>query len=504
MRKGSIIVTALVLLLALLFVSTSSLADYKEVIVAQGVDATTMIPNMQSVTSTNNVLEHIYDTLVWRNEDLEIIPALATHWDIIDDRTWDFHLRQDVKWHDGEEFTAYDVKYTLDYILDPDNASQYAPYHVLVDRVQVMDDHRVRFITKEPHPLLLARLSMTQIFAEHYMEAHDTEYLSHNPMGTGPFTFVEWVKDERVVMEKNPDHWRGAPEIDRIVFRPVPEASTRIAELLTGNVDVIVNVPPHQISTIDESQEARVGTVSSVRVIFLGINTTIEGPMQDARVRQALNYAINREIIIEAILEGLGTPLAPGGLSNYHFGYDPEIEIFPYDPEKAKDLIAEAGYPEGFSLHVMIPDGRYVMDREVGEAVVGMLEGIGLDVTYEVLEWGVYFGHIQERTLSHLYLLGWGGATVDAEGTLGPLLYSGNPLSFYSNEEVDALIDKGRTVVDPQRRQAIYSDLSNLLKEEAPWVYMHQQMDIYGLSNRLNWEPRPDERLWMYTADVVD
>lgn len=495
---------AALLVLFLVFVLAAPVAAIKEVVVAQGVDATTLIPNMQSVTSTNNILEHIYDTLVWRSEDLEIIPALATHWDIIDDLTWDFHLREGVLWHDGEEFTAQDVKYTLDYILDPANASQYAPYHVLVDRVEVIDDYRVRFITKEPHPLLLARLSMTQIFAEHYMEAHSTEYLSHNPMGTGPFQFVEWVKDERVVMEKNPNHFRGAPEIHRLIFRPVPEASTRIAELMTGNVDVIVNVPPHQIDTIASSPLARVGSVSSVRVIFLGINTTIEGPMQDPRVRQGLNYALNREIIIEAILEGLGTPLAPGGLSNYHFGYDPEIEIFPYDPEKAQDLFAQAGYPQGFSLHLMIPDGRYMMDREVGEAVAGMFQEVGLDVTYEVLEWGVYFGHIQERTLSHLYLLGWGGATVDAEGTVGPLLYSGNPLSFYSNPEVDALIDKGRTVVDPEERQNIYSQLSRLLREEAPWVYLHQQMDVYGLSNRLQWEPRPDERLWMYTARVED
>lgn len=502
MRKHVVVV--LVLFILVFLSSSVVMASEKEVVVAQGVDATTMIPNMQSVTSTNNVLEHIYDTLVWRSEDLEIIPALATHWDIVDDLTWDFHLRQGVLWHDGEEFTARDVKYTLDYILDPANASQYAPYHVLVDRVEVMDDYRVRFITKEPHPLLLARLSMTQIFAEHYMEAHDTEYLAHNPMGTGPFQFVEWVKDERVVMERNPHHFRGAPEIHRLIFRPVPEASTRIAELMTGNVDVIVNVPPHQIETIEASDRARVGSVSSVRVIFLGINTTIEGPMQDPLVRQALNYAINREIIIEAILEGLGTPLAPGGLSNYHFGYDPEIPIFPYDPEKARELIAQAGYPNGFSLHLMIPDGRYMMDREVGEAVAGMLQAIGLEVTYEVLEWGVYFGHIQGRTLGHLYLLGWGGATVDAEGTVGPLLYSGNPLSFYSNPRVDALIDKGRTVVDPEERQAIYSQLSRLLREEAPWVYLHQQMDVYGLSNRLLWEPRPDERLWMYTAQLAD
>ncbi len=494
--------TALALVLLLAAALTAPAAAASQIVVAQGVDATTMIPNMESVTSTNNVLEHIYDTMVWRDENLVIEPALAVSWETPDDLTWIFHLREGVYWHDGTPFTAADIKYTLDYILDTDNASQYRPYHVLIEEVEVIDDLTVRITTEAPHPLMLARLSMTQIFAKHHMEAHDRTYLASNPLGTGPYTFVEWVRDERIVLERNEDHWRGPAAVERIIFRPIPESSTRIAELSTGNVDVIVNVPPHQMATVDNIAGAGVATVPSVRVIFLGINTENEGPWQNKLVRQALNYALNREIIIEAILDGLGTLLAPGGLSNYHFGFDPTVEPFPYDPDKAQELMAEAGYPDGFEINIVIPDGRYAMDREVGEAIVGMLRNIGLTVNYEILEWGVYVGRINAREMSDLYLLGWGGATVDAEGTFGPLLRSGNPLSYFSNEEVDSLILAGATTVDPDARMAIYAELHRLLKEEAPWVYLHQQEDIYGLADRLNWDPRADERLWMYYATL--
>jgi len=500
--KGYRCLIAVLVLALLASAAAAPAAAQSRIVLAQGVDATTMIPNMESVTSTNNVLEHVYDTLVWRDEDLVIEPALAVSWETIDDLTWEFQLRDDVYWHDGTPFTAADVKYTLDYILDEDIGSQYRPYHALIEEVEVIDDHNVRIITEAPHALMLARLSMTQIFAKHYMEEHDTSYLASNPMGTGPYRFVEWVRDERIVLERNEEHWRGPAEIEEIVFRPIPESSTRIAELSTGNVDVIVNVPPHQIPAVEDAAAARIATVPSVRVIFLGINTENEGPWQDKRVRQALNYALDREVLIEAILEGLGTPLAPGGLSTYHFGYDDSIEPFPFDPEKAQALLEEAGYPDGFELDMMIPDGRYAMDREVGEAIVGMYRNLGLDVNYEVLEWGVYVGRINERDMSDLYLLGWGGATVDAEGTFGPLLKSGNPLSYFSHDEVDRLIEAGATTVDPDERLEIYSELHELLREEAPWVYLHQQEDIYGLSDRLDWEPRADERLWMYPASL--
>lgn len=492
-----------------MFAPSPAAAAEKVVVVAQGVDATTMIPDMESVTSTTNVLENIYDTLVWRTPDLELEPALATDWRAIDDLTWEFTLRRGVKWHDGTEFTAEDVKFTLDYIMDPSVGSQFAAYFTPLDRVEVVDDYTVRFITKDPFPLLLARLSMTQIMSKKYMESHSKEYLATHPMGTGPFRFVEWVKDERIVLEKNPDHWRGAPDIDRLIFRPIPESSTRLAELLTGQVDVITNVSPDHLEDIERSRVARVSRVPSLRVIYMNIDTLSPGPLQNPKVRQAINYAIDREAIIDALLGGNGQPLKSGGLSPYHFGHVADSEGFTYDPDRARQLLAEAGYPNGFPIHVIAPSGRYLRDRDVAEAVAGFLEDIGLDVSYNVYEWGVYWGMISDRKASgrkagDLALLGWGGATVDAEGTFGPLLYSKAPLSWFSHEEVDRLIDAGRTTVDVNERLDVYRQLISLLDEEAPWLYLYQQMDLYGVSNRIDWEARADERLWMYPVRVLD
>ncbi|MCX5907312.1 MAG: ABC transporter substrate-binding protein [Deltaproteobacteria bacterium] len=242
---------------------------------------------------------------------------------------------------------------------------------------------------------------------------------------------------------------------------------------------------------------SRVGKVPSSRVIFMAFDTTKGGGVADKKVRQAIAQAIDLDTILKKILEGnalrLGTPF-----TKYHFGYDPEIKPYSYNLEKAKKLLAEAGYAKGFDLTLNSPSGRYLNDKEVSEAVVGDLRKAGINATVKISEWGTYMSMLYAHKGAPAYLLGWGGATFDADATLFPLLRTNQVLSHYSNPDLANMIENGRSIMDRAKRQKIYSDAAKLLKEDAAWAFSYQQMDIYGVNERVIWQPRPDEKLFVY------
>lgn len=509
--------TALVLVLALLVVALagcgSGSGEKKEsgtpaksgpsgqVVVAQGVDATTMDPAMHAETPTGNIQRNIFDPLILRNRDMKLEPGLALSWKTLDDRTWEIVLRQGVKFHDGTPFTAKDVKFTLERIINPDQKSPRRSNLEAIEKVEVVDDYKVKITTKAPYPILPARLADELIVPADYVKKVGDAEFAKKPIGTGPYKFVKWVKDEQVVLEANTEYWRGAPAIKTVIFRPIPETSTRIAELQTGAVDIIVNVPPDQVQTLESGSNTRVSTAPSSRVIFIGFVTNKGGPLANPKVRQAINYAVDVDSIIKNILKGNGYRVA-SPLTTAHFGYNPTVKPYPYDPAKAKALLKEAGYPDGLELTMDSPNGRYLMDKEIAEAVVGQLAQVGIKVKLSVLEWGVYVKKIMAKELTGMYLLGWGNTTFDADGTLYPLLRSGQRFSYYENPKLDKLLDEARSIIDEKKRLADYQEAVKIINEDAAWLFLHQQRDIYGVSKRLDWEARPDELLWMYEAKL--
>ena len=493
MKRGIFVIHVLVGVLLSLGLASGAAKD--TIVIAQGVDPTTLDPQNHYETPAFNVLLNIYETLLLRSDDMKIQPLLATSYKLIDDNTWEFRLRKGVKFQNGEEFNAAAVKFSLERISDPKNKMKQTTLQGVVERIDIIDDFTVRIVTKKPYPYLDAQLGhIGAIMPPKYVQEKGPAYVAANPIGTGPYKLVRWVKDDQLLLEANENYWGGAPRIKKVIFRPIPEATTRVAGLQTQELDLIVNIPPHLSRLMDWKGRSHVAKVPSSRVIFMAFDTTRGGPVADKRVRQAIAQAIDLDTIIRKVLEGNAIKLAVP-FTKYHFGYDPQITPYAYNPEKAKKLLAEAGYSKGFDLLLHSPNGRYLNDKEVAEAAVGDLRKIGINATVKINEWGTHMTMLYAHNGSPSHILGWGGASFDADATLFPMLRTGQVLSHYSNPALDELIEQARSIMDRNKRQKLYTEASKLFHEEVPWAFCYEQIDIYGVSERVNWKPRADEKL---------
>ena len=490
----------LALIFAMLFLvmgfSLALARDKDTLIIAQGVDPTTMDPHNHMETPAWNLIYNIFDQLLQRDPNIKIEPLLAQSYKAVNDLTWEFKLRKGVKFHNGEDFNASAVKFTLERMADPTQKLRQTVFQGIIDRVDVVDDYTVRIITKKPYPVMDAMLCIYgQPVPPKYFQEKGAVHFATNPIGTGPYKFVKWIKDDQILLEANEQYWRGAPKIKKVIFRPIPEATTRVAGLQTQELDIIVNIPPHLMRLMDWKGRSFVSKVPSVRVIFMAFDTTKGGPVTDKRVRQAIAHGINMENNIKKILEGNGVLLG-SPLTDKHFGYDPTLKPYPYDPEKAKKLLAEAGFANGFDFVFNSPNGRYLNDKEIAEAVVGDLRKIGINATVKTHEWGTYMNTMMYGHNAYpAYLLGWGNTSFDGDFTINPLMRTGMILSNVSFPKLDALIDQGISTMDPKKRKQIYAEASKIIKEEVPWAWAYQQMDIYGVNERVNWKARTDEKL---------
>ncbi len=463
-------------------------------VIAQGVDPSTLDPQDHYESTAFNVLLNMYETLFLRDDQMKLQPLLATYSKIVDDTTWEFGLRRGVTFHNGEPFNAAAVKFSLERFSDPKSKLKQTTLQGIIRTVEVVDDFTVRVITAKPYPYLDAQLGhIGAIMAPRHTQEKGKDISAH-PVGTGPYRFVRWVRDDHLVMEANEKYWGGVPRIKRVIFRPIPEATTRVAGLQTQEVDLIVNIPPHLSKLMDWKGRSRVAKVPGTRVIFLAFDNTQGGPVADRRVRQAIAQSIDMDKIIKKILDGNGIKLGIP-LTKNHFGYDPNIPPYAYDPEKAKKALAESGYAQGFDLTLNSPSGRYLNDREVAEAVAGDLRKVGLNAAVKVHEWGTYMTMLYAHKGGPSFLLGAGGVTLDADGTLFINFRSGQVYSHYQNPQFDALLDEARATLDSRKRQKLYSQALQIYRDEVICAFCYQQVDIYGMSERLNWKPRSDEKL---------
>jgi peptide/nickel transport system substrate-binding protein len=490
--------------------STASAQDRartKEVVIGLGAEPRTMLAVTIVDWTTNNMLEHIYDRLLDRDaKTFQPKPMLAESWRIVNDTTWEFKLRKGVKFHNGEPFTAASVKATVDYALDPASKSHYATasYWGPVKEVQVVDDHTVRFVTHKPWPNLVDHASLTNalIMPAKALKELGPQKLGERPIGTGPFRFVEWKRDERLVLERSPDYWQGAADVSRVTFRFIPEFSARMAALLSGEIDIMKDVPPHVVEAVERSGRAKVRATVSSRINYLALVNLKPGPMQDLRVRRAMNHAVNVDELITQVLKGRATrmcgPLAPANVD-----YGP-ADCYPHDPQRAISLLKEAGHdPAKMQLTLDTPSGRYPLDKDLSLAIAAQLQRVGIRVNVVVNEWGTHLDKIKNRNTGDMFFLGWGPA-LNGQGTIQPLFRHDQTYSSYGNNKViDDKIARAVTVMDPKARAQAYAELQRLLRDEAPWVFLWQQHDLYGVAGHIEWTPRADEKVWMYDAKVV-
>ncbi|PYN45143.1 MAG: hypothetical protein DME00_23140 [Candidatus Rokuibacteriota bacterium] len=479
----------------------------KEIVVGFGAEPRTMLAVTIVDWTTNNMLEHIYDRLLDRDaKTFKPKPMLAESWRIVNDTTWEFKLRKGVKFHNGEPFTAQSVKATIEYALDPATKSHYAAaaYWSLVKEVQVVDDFTVRFVTKQPWPNLVDSAASTNslMMPAKALKELGPQKLAEKPIGTGPFRFVEWKRDERLVLERNPDYWQGPADVSRVTFRFIPEFSARMAALLSGEIDIMKDVPPHAVETIEKSGRATLRATVSSRINYLALVNLKPGPMQDLRVRRAMNHAVDVDELIKQVLKGRASrmcgPLAPANVD-----YAP-AECYKYDPARAQALFKDAGVdPAKLQLTLDTPSGRYPLDKDVSLAIAAQLQRLGIKANVVVNEWGTHLDKIKNRNTGDMFFLGWGPALY-GQAMMHPLFLADQTYSSYGNNKtIDDKIARAQTLLEPKARADAYAELQRLIRDEAPWVFLWQQHDLYGVTSQIEWTPRADEKVWMYEAKVT-
>jgi ABC-type transport system substrate-binding protein len=422
--------------------------------------------------------------------DPKVLPVLAESWEqSADGLTWTFHLREGVKFHDGTPFNAEAVRFNImDRMLNPDAKALAASAFNMIKSVDVVDEYTVNITTDGPFAGLPAQLAYSPMAMNSPTQVQKlgNEDYHTAPMGTGPFKFVHHIKGQEVLVEANEDYWGGAPYLDAIAMRPIPETAARLLALEAGESQVIYNVPPRDAERYmnDPSLGIEVLTPPQQRSIFVGMNVKW-GPFQDPKVRQALNYAVDKQAIIDNILLGLtqemDSPLPPAcacykSTMNYE-----------YDPDKARDLLAEAGYPDGFEATLHYGAGRFLLDSEVVEAVQSYLADVGVKVEVIPLEWAAFQSAWKkplEETEIEMFFVGWGNPTVDPDlGTYTYLEASWPPglnAMFYSNPNLERLIPAQRAATDPVERCDIVEQIQEIIMEDAPSIFLYYEPQVHA------------------------
>ena len=486
------------------------------VVIAQGVDPTTLDMMNQQEQPASNVGAQMFECLLERDQSLKLVPALAAEMPkLVAPTTWEFKLRRGVKFHNGESFTADSVKFSLERLVNPANKLRGSSSFALIDRVEIVDPYTVKIHTKKPWPVFLSHIALRQaaMYPPKEYAGKDPAAISRNPIGTGPFKFVRWSKDEEIVMEAFPGYWGGAAKIKTIVFKPIPDDAVRVAALQNGEIDVAVNIPPHLGGIIDKHPKLFLSTAPSIRTIQLMIYThqmdgthkptgPYAGPTADKRVRQALAYAIDADEIIKGVMDGKAVRVATM-LPSLHFGYDASLKPIKQDLAKSKKLLADAGFPNGLEIVLNGPQGRYVRDKEVAEAVAGQLTKAGIKTTLRTHEFVSYLNNmVYVHKAGPVWLIGWGHPTMDAEAIYVPLFKSPGIFVNWHNDDFNGMVDEAQSQMDEKKRFAQYQRINKLWIEEVPAIPLYQQIDLYGANKRLAWKARSDELIRAYDMAI--
>lgn len=492
------IVTVLALAAALALPPAAGAQRSGEITIAQPADATTMDPGRSTQVLTVNYFFNLYDTLTRWDTALRLQPALATAWKSLNDTTWEITLRAGVRFHDGSPCTAQDVKAVYERNMAAGKTVVTAGF-ATIQSIEVVTPTTLRIVTKRPDPLMPVRMAQMggQIYPARFATDDGVKELARKPVGTGAYRFAEWVKDDRLVMEAHRDWWGWggkAPAVERVVWKPIPDDFARISALQRGEVDVITNVPPDQMKTL------RTLTVPATRTVTFWINAT-QPPTVDKRVRQALHHAMDVESIVRNLYAGQGKPFS-GGLADTDFGHNPALKPYPYDPARARQLLAEAGHGSGIDLTLHAGHGTMVNDKQLLEALADMWSKVGIRAKVQMMEMAARQKINNERTLppNGLLLINPQSTLLDADGSLWRLFHPNGFGGKYwigsqPGQRFHELMEQGRYTLDPQKRKALYTEATQIIHDEKPWLELFQEVVIYGVSRRLTFTPRADYRL---------
>ena len=509
-----------VLAAAVLF-AASALAQAQTVRIANQGDALSMDPHSLNESLQLDVTNNIYDTLVQRNKDLSLAPGLATSWKQMSPTIWRFELRKGVQFHDGTPFTADDVIFSM--ARTQAEGSDMKSYTNDFKAVRKIDSHTVEIETNKPFPILPDQMARVMIMSKKWCEDNQAtrpvdrrkgieNAASFRANGTGPFRLRERQPGVRTVFVRNGNYWgKSEGNVQEVIFTPIGNDATRVAALLSGEIDVMEPVPVQDIDRVNASPNARVLTAPELRTIFLGMDqkrdellySSVKGknPFKDKRVRQAFYQAIDIEGIKRTVMRGASVPTAlmiGAGVN----GFQPDMnKRLPFDPEGAKKLLADAGYPSGFEVTMNCPNDRYVNDARICQAVAANLSRIGVKINLAAETKGTYFPKILRRDTS-FYLLGWVASTLDAHDPLNALMHCVDDkgagqfnLGAYCNPKLDELTHKIQSETDKAKRNALIHEAYKMHQDDIGHIPLHQQALAWGVSKKVNVVQRPDNNL---------
>ncbi len=455
--------------------------------IAIGAEPESLDPVKMTSAPAATVGEHVVERLIYMEEDGTLTPMLATSWEANADSTvWTFQIRQGVTFHDGAPLNAEAVRQNLARFVDPDVGAAYAFLLGSVQDIRATGEYTLQLRLAQPFAPILSHLSHSFIGIVSPNQIRDLppEGTFENPIGTGPYVMERWNRGDSIRLSVNEDYWGSTPQIPNLVFNFIPEESARIVALETGEADAIMAVPPQDVARLQADPNIDVVFQTSVRTIYVSFNN-IREPFTDVRVRRALNYAVDKQAIVDSIFEGSGF-VADAPIPDAVFGHT-SVGPYEFNPARARELLAEAGYPDGFSMTLHHPTGRYPLDATVAQAVQSMLADVGVDASLETREWSSYLqftAQPPEQAEYDMFMLGWGTVTLDADYGLYALLHTrqwnpnGNNRGFYSNERVDELLDQARVETNPDRRAPMYHEAVQLIWEDAPWIFLYNAAQI--------------------------
>jgi len=505
----------LLVMSALAFVAAAQ-APAADLTVGLATDVTALDPHYHNVTPNNNVAAHIFGTLVERNEKSQPIPGLATEWKVIDPLTWEFKLRRGVKFHDGSEFTAADVVASIERVPTvPNSPSPFTAYTKQIKEMIVVDPYTIRFKTATPYPLMPSDMTQVMIVSRNAQKASTEDFNSGKAaIGTGPYKLVRYAKGDRIELARNDAYWGGRTPWEKVTLRLLPQDASRVAALLSGDVQVIEGVPPADIASL--RRDKRVNTFKTVadRLIYLHMDSNRDAspfvtdkagkplernPLKDPRVRKAISKALNRPAIVDKVMEGEAV-MSGQLVADFLFGATKNLKVEPYDPEGAKKLLAEAGYPDGFGVTIHAPNNRYVNDAKIAQAVAQMLTRVGIDTKVVAMPSSTYFTQATDLKFS-LMLLGWSTGTGEASSALKALVMTYNKdkgfgtanRGRYSNAKVDALTEDALQTVDDAKREAYLQRATELAINDTGIVPLHFQVNLWATRDGISYVPRTDE-----------
>jgi peptide/nickel transport system substrate-binding protein len=479
--------------------STPETESARQVVVLTASDPTTLDPYyMVFAHPEDSLAAHLWDTLVWLNDNLDLEPRLAESWRLVNDLTWELELRQGVTFHNGEPFNAQAVKFSLERTTQLENSLETFANDVALQSVEIIDDYTVRIHTAEPAVSMIYELSTVEMLPPtHYAQTAALQDLARNPVGSGPYQLISWAPGGRVVLEANADYWQGAPAIQTLVFQTEPDVDKRLTRLADGEADLITDLPPDQAEAANTEHTQLVAT-ESTRRLFVGLRSEEGTPLADKRVRQALNYAVDVQALITKFYAGYGQRY--GSWVNPP-NAAPNLSPWPYDPDKAQDLLTQAGYPDGFEITMDTPVGRYYQDQEIAEAIAAQLGKIDIKVTVHPQDWSTYTrNQLIPKETAPLFLLSLMSRGNGLEDTRN-LAYSFpfNPTLWY-NEEFENLVNEAEETFNQTLHLDLLRRAQAIAYEEAPWIWLWRPYLFYGVSKELEWwQPRADGLIYLYT-----